>query len=131
MKFLELEIGGINVEAPGRINVDFITRSCEFGDFSPLYEDAIQFAVEHGETIEVGGDNLLVVSPEYLTAMKIGTGEKKDDDDAETLLEDAEIHINTTRSIVSKFLGPGSLSRLEVMLRKIGHPEAKAIYKKS
>ena len=131
LKFLELEIGGINVALSGRINVDFITRSCEFGDFSPLFEDAIQHSVEHGETIEVGGDKLVVVSPEYLTAMKIGTGEKKDEDDAETLLEDAEIHIDTTRSIISKFLGPGSLSRFEVMLRKIGHPEAKPIHKKS
>lgn len=131
IKFIDLEIGGINVDRPGRINVDFITRRCGFGDFSPLYEDAIRYAVAHGETIEVGGDQLVVVSPEHLIAMKIGTGEKKDEDDAETLLEDADICIDTTRNIVSKFLGPGSQSRLEVMLRKIGHPEAKAIYTKS
>lgn len=131
IKFVDLEIGGINVDRHGQINVDFITRRCEFGDFSPLYEDAIQYAVAHGETIEVGGEQLAVVSPEHLIAMKIGAGEKKDEDDAETLLEDADIDIDATRSIVLKFLGPGSLSRLEVMLRKIGHPQARALYTKS
>ena len=131
MKFLELEIGGVNVALPGHINVDFITRDGEFGDFSPLFEAAIENAVELGETIEVGGDKLVVVSPEYLTAMKIGTGEKKDEDDAEILLANTEIDVNHTRSIVSTFLGPGSLSRLEVILRKIGHPKAKPTYTKS
>ncbi len=131
IRYLELEIGGISVDRPGQINVDFITRFCEFGDLSPLYENAIQYAMEHGETIEVGDDGLFVVSPEHLVAMKIGTGEKKDEDDAESLLADAEIHINNTRSIILKFLGPGSLNRFEVMLRKIGHPDAKATYTNS
>ncbi len=119
------------MDRKNQINVDFITRCCELGDFSPLFEDAIQYAIKQGETIEVGDDLLFVVSPEHLVAMKIGTGEKKDEDDAESLLADAEIHINNTRSIILKFLGPGSLNRFEVMLRKIGHPDAKAIYKDS
>ncbi|MDM8548882.1 hypothetical protein QUF72_02340 [Desulfobacterales bacterium HSG2] len=131
IKYLELEIGGINVDRPNQINVDFITRYCAFGDFSPLFEDAINFATEHGETIEVGEDELFVMSPEHLVAMKIGTGEKKDEDDAEALLGDADIHIDNTRSLILKFLGPGSLSRFEVMLRKIGHPSAKSVYKDS
>lgn len=131
IRYLELEIGGINVDRPGQVNVDFITRCCAFGDFSPLFKDAIHYAAEYGETVEVGDDKLSVVSPEHLVAMKIGTGEKKDEDDAEALLGDAEIHIDNTRLIILKFLGPGSLSRFEVMLRKIGHPDAKATYKDS
>ncbi len=105
--------------------------SCEFGDFSPLFENAIYDAIKHGETIEVGDDKLFVVLPEHLVAMKIGSGEKKDEDDAEVLLGNVEMHIDNTRSIISKFLGPGSLSRFEVMLRKIEHPNAKATYKNS
>lgn len=93
IKYLELEIGGINVDRPNPVNVDFITRYCAFGDFSPLFEDAINDATEHGETIEVGEDKLFVVSPERLVAMKIGTGEKKNEDDAEALLGDADIHM--------------------------------------
>lgn len=128
IKYLELQIGGINVDRPNQVNVDFITRCCEMGDFSPLFEDAIHFAIKRGETVEVGGDRLVVVSPEHLVAMKIGTGERKDEEDAEALLKDSGIHIDNTRSIIVKFLGPGSLSRFEVMLRKISHPDAKAAY---
>lgn len=131
IQYLGLEIGGISVDHAGQINVDFITRCCEFGDFSPLFEDAIHHATEHGETIEAGNGRLAVVSPEHLVAMKIGTGEKKDEDDAAALLRDADIHISNTRSIILRFLGPGSLSRFEVMLRNIGHPDARSGYKVS
>lgn len=130
-RYVDLAIGGINVEQPGRVNVDFITRSCDFGDFSPLFEDAVQCAVENGDSIDVGEGRLVVVSPEHLTAMKIGTGEKKDEEDAEALLVDANIRIDATRGLIARYLGPGSLSRFEVMLRKIGHPEAKAVYGRS
>ncbi|MCP4106252.1 MAG: hypothetical protein GY749_12050 [Desulfobacteraceae bacterium] len=61
--------------------------------------------------------------------MKIGSGEKKDEEDAELLLNDVRMNINNIREMVSKFLGPGSLSRFEVMLRKISHPDAKVRYK--
>ncbi len=128
IRYVDLAIGGINVEQAGRVNVDFITRSCDFGDFSPLFEDAVKCAVENGDSIEVGEGRLVVVSPEHLTAMKIGTGEKKDEEDAEALLGDADIRIDDVRSLIVKYLGPGTLSRLEVMLRKIGHPAAKPGY---
>lgn len=131
IRYVDLAIGGINVERPENVNVDFITRSCDFGDFSPLFEDAVKCAAENGDSIEVGEGRLVVVSPEHLTAMKIGTGEKKDEEDAEALLGDADIRIDATRTLISGYLGPGSLSRFEVMLRKIGHPEAKTVYRRS
>jgi hypothetical protein len=128
IQYLDLTIGGINVERSGQINVDFITRSCDFGDFSPLFEDAIESAVETGDRIDVGEGRLAVVSPEHLTAMKIGTGEKKDEEDAEALLLEADIRIDAVRSLIATYLGPGTLSRFEVMLRNVGHPDAKAGY---
>jgi len=131
IRYLDLAIGGINVEQSGQVNVDFITRACDFGDFSPLFEDAIHDAVKNGDSIEVGEGRLAVVSPEHLTVMKIGTGEKKDEEDAEALLGDADIRIDAVRSLIAKHLGPGTLSRFEVMLRKVGHPDAKAGYRLS
>jgi hypothetical protein len=131
IRYLDSAIGGLNVERPGQISVDFITRSCDFGDFSPLFEDATQDAVENGVRIEVGKGRLTVVSPEHLSAMKIGTGEKKDEEDAEALLVDADIRVEVVRSLIATHLGPGTLSRFEVMLRKMGHPDAKAAYRLS
>ncbi|MCP4106251.1 MAG: hypothetical protein GY749_12045 [Desulfobacteraceae bacterium] len=60
IKYFELEIGGINVDQAEGINVDFITRCCDFGDFSLLFDDAIQYAVECGEKILVGMTNCML-----------------------------------------------------------------------
>jgi hypothetical protein len=122
----ELPIGGVNVAAEnGAINVDFIDRAGELGDLAPLFEDAIRAAQESGRTVEIGGEILPVVTAEHLVAMKIATFERKDEEDAERLLENAPVDVDKLRNLVSKFLGPIGPARLENVLRTVGHPAAR------
>ncbi len=129
-----LPIGGVNVvdEEEG-VSIDFIHRSSEeWGDLSPLYEAAIEKALESNRYVDIGGAKLCVAPVEFLIAMKIATMERKDEDDAKRLLENIDgIDIDELRSMVRRFLGPLIHAKLENMLREIGHPKAKRKYKLS
>lgn len=121
----ELSIGGVAVrEEPVRL--DFIDRSNrEWGNLSPLYVEALEEALESKRTARVGGVILPLVSCEHLIAMKIATGERKDERDVERLLRAAPFDVERARRIVSTHLGPAVASRLEVLLREAGHPAAR------
>ena len=133
-KTRQLPIGGVNVadEEEG-ISIDFIHRgSEEWGDLSPLFEAAIEKALEAKDTVDIGGVRFLVVPVEFLVVMKIATMERKDEDDAKRLLENIDrIDIDELRSMVRFFLGPLINAKLENMLREIGHPRAKRKYRLS
>lgn len=118
----ELMIGGINIYSEtDNINVDFIDRySAEEGDLSKLFEEAIDSATER---IRIGETELYVISPEHLTAMKISTFERKDEDDAKNLLEYDFVDIEKLRGIVDRNIAPIRV-RLEQLLREVGHPMA-------
>jgi hypothetical protein len=120
-----LPIGGVNAVAAGGVNVDFITRTGELGDLGPLFEDAVHVAGQNGKCVTVGGKDLLLVPLEHLVAMKIATMERKDEEDAQRLLNAANVNVDKLRILVTKFLGPLGPSRLEVVLREIGHPAAR------
>lgn len=123
----ELSIGGINVRDDKDINVDFIDRSSqEWADYSPMFEEAIDEAIRSDRKVAVGGKELSLVSIEYLVAMKLATGERKDEDDAKTLLtESDEINIRELRTVLSKYLGPVGRTRFEIILRDIGHKDSR------
>ncbi|MCP4344354.1 MAG: hypothetical protein GY795_02375 [Desulfobacterales bacterium] len=118
----ELMIGGINVHSEtDNINVDFIDRySVDEGDLSKLFEEAIDSATEK---INIGRTELYVISPEHLTAMKISTFERKDEDDVKNLLEYDFIDIKKLRGIFDRNIAPTRV-KLEQILREVGHPMA-------
>ncbi|MCP4113129.1 MAG: hypothetical protein GY749_47635 [Desulfobacteraceae bacterium] len=118
----ELMIGGINVHSEtDNINVDFIDRySVDEGDLSKLFEEAIDSATER---INIGETELYVISPEHLTAMKISTFERKDEDDVKNLLEYDFVDIKKLRGIVDRNIAPTRV-KLEQILREVGHPMA-------
>jgi len=125
----ELLIGGINIKDDKDINVDFIDRSSiEWADYSPLFEDAINEAADSDRKITVGDKDIYLVSVEYLIAMKLATGERKDEDDATTLLKDIDdIDIKELRPVISKYLGSAGRTRFEIILRDIGHKDSRLL----
>ena len=124
-----LSIGGVNIKDNQDINVDFIDRSAiEWADYSPLFEVAIKEAIKSDRKIEVGSEELYLVSIEYLIAMKLATGERKDEDDATTLLTDIDdCNIKELRGVLSKYLGSAGRNRFEIILRDIGHKDSRLL----
>lgn len=126
LQLRELSIGGFNAYDPkASINIDFIDRFGEWGDLSALFQEAIEAASNAEEKVEVGEGSLLLTPTRYLIAMKLGTGERKDEEDARRLLSEAFFEVEALRQIVSKHLGAAGIGRLEAILREIGHPEAR------
>ena len=72
----------------------------------------------------------VLVPPEHLVAMKLGTGRpEKDDRDAKRLLRGVpDLDVTALRSLVARFLGPLGTNRLEEVLSEIGHPAARRRY---
>jgi hypothetical protein len=70
--------------------------------------------------VNVGENSIPVVSLEHLIAMKIVSGEPKDDKDLKTLLSLDKADYKKTRRIVEKYLGPITAERLDVFAREAG-----------
>jgi hypothetical protein len=83
--------------------VDLIVRSDEYRG---LYEEAL----ERAEGIE--GVPYLVVSPEYLVAMKMVSQRKKDEEHLSFLFTDVELDWALTEDVVRRHLGPHSVKML-------------------
>jgi hypothetical protein len=64
-----------------------------------------------------------LVSLEFLLAMKLVSGEPKDEIDARRLLEREELRYEDARTIVDRHLGAASANRLDVLAREAGRPE--------
>ena len=128
-KVKELLIGGLNVKDDKDINVDFIDRSSiEWADYSTLFKEAIDEAVNSKRKITVGEKDLYLVSSGYLIAMKLATCEMKDENDAKLLLKEVDdIDIRGLRDILSKYLGSAGRTRFEIILRDIGHKESRLL----
>ncbi|MCP4347710.1 MAG: hypothetical protein GY795_19580 [Desulfobacterales bacterium] len=133
VRITDLSIGGVNVYSREKdINVDFIDRSSDdFGDFSALFEDAIDEAAEAERTVAVGNEYLPLVSAEHLIAMKMVAHGSKDEEDIRNILRSVSVDIAKLRYLTGKYLGPLGKSYLEVLLSSVGHEEARSIkYKK-
>jgi predicted nucleotidyltransferase len=114
LNYEQLHIGGIGIREKG-LNIDFIDWRLHGVD--QLFTEAIENA--SGE-VYVDGDPIPVVSLEHLIAMKIVSGEPKDDKDLKTLLALKEVNYEKARSIVEKYLGSIIAERLDVFAREVG-----------
>lgn len=124
-----LSIGGLGVRV-GEIRVDFIDRT--EGGLAPLFEEAIADAARHGPAVAVGGGTVPVVRPHYLVALKVATGEDKDEADAVSLLRHMpDIDLPGTRDIVLRHGGSHAASRLDALARRAGRPDARPEYRNS
>jgi len=123
--FQILLIGGIAIRDQG-INIDFIDRRLH--GVQSLFSEAIS-----NSSFEVAVDQykIPVVSLEYLIAMKIVSGEPKDDSDLKLLLSLQNFNYKKSREIVEKFLGPITAERLDVFARDAGLLPKKRSYKLS
>ena len=114
LNYKQLHIGGIGIREKG-LNIDFIDRRLHGVD--QLFVEAIENA--SGE-VHVDENPIPVVTVEHLIAMKIVSGEPKDDKDIITLLAVKEVNYEKARNIVEKYLGSITAERLDVFAREVG-----------
>jgi len=114
LNYNHLHIGGIGLREEG-VTIDFIDRRLHGID--RLFRVAIE---EASCEVNVGENSIPVVSLEHLIAMKIVSGEPKDDKDLKKLLSIDKADYKKTRRIVEKYLGPITAERLDVFAREAG-----------
>ena len=95
LKGKALTFGGRRTKATAGVPVDIIVRS---DDAKDLYEAALASAVN------IGGP-CPVVRPEFMAAIKLEAGRKKDEDDLEFLIVARRIDIPKARAIIKQYLG--------------------------
>lgn len=116
-----LRIGGVGLrDAVHGLRIDFIDRRI---DFARLFAEAIDEARTSGRRVQVGTRQVPLVSLEHLLAMKLVSGEPKDDIDARRLLQLERLDYARAREIVARHLGPASANRLDALAREVGRPE--------
>ena len=114
LNYNHLHIGGIGIREKG-INIDCIDRRLHGID--RLFSEAIENA--SGE-VYVDENKIPVVALEHLIAMKMVSGEPKDDNDLKKLLCLENVNYKKARNIVDKYLGPITAERLDVFAREVG-----------
>jgi len=123
----ELSIGGIAVR-DGEVRVDFIDR--REGELSGLFEEAIADAAQRGGILSIGDGSIPVVRVEYLIALKVVTGEDKDETDAVKLLQSvAELDLSSTREVIRRHGGPAGANSLDALARRAGRADARPSYR--
>jgi len=116
-----LRIGGVGLRDSQRgLRIDLVDRRFHFG---PLFHEAIREANTSGRKARVGSREVSLVSLEFLTAMKLVSGDPKDDADVRRILQRQELQYSRARSIVESHLGAASANRLDAMAREAGRPE--------
>lgn len=97
-----LTFGGKRYTLSGNIPVDVIVRS---DGNKALYDEALDFA-------ESTDENFLIVSPEYLVAMKFDAMRAKDEGDLLWLLAQKDlVNITKAEDIIRRFLGGDRATR--------------------
>jgi hypothetical protein len=116
-----LRIGGVGVRDPQRgLRIDLIDRRFHFAG---LFREAIDEARRSGRKARVGGIEVGLVSLEYLLAMKLVSGEPKDEIDVRRILQREDLQYASARMLVERHLGAASANRLEALARETGRPE--------
>ena len=116
-----LSLGGVGLRDSERgLRIDLIDRRFHF---AALFRDAIQEARESGRKARVGGQEASLVSLEFLLAMKLVSGEPKDEIDVRRILQREELRYAAARDIVHRHLGAASANRLDALARETGRPE--------
>lgn len=96
LEIRRLSFGGVATETPSGVPVDLIVRDDDVAD---LYEEALRVA--HLEE-ELG---YRVIVPEYLAAMKLYAGRRRDLDDLAYLVTSESLDFKRARFIIRKHLG--------------------------
>lgn len=124
-----LRIGGVAVrEAARGLRIDLVDRRIHFGR---LFAEAIAEASAADRKARVGGIDVPLVSLEHLLAMKMVSGEPKDDVDARRILQLEALDYPKAREVVEHHLGAASANRLDAFAREAGRPEvARRLYRK-
>src|SRR5262245_55912249 len=116
-----LRIGGVGVRDSQRgLRIDLVDRRFHF---AALFRDAIREARASGRKARVAGCDVSLVSLEFLLAMKLVSGESKDEIDARRILQREELRYRDARTIVEQHLGAASANRLDALAREAGRPE--------
>ncbi|MBI5501890.1 MAG: hypothetical protein HY907_16725 [Deltaproteobacteria bacterium] len=122
-----LSSGGLAVRE-GDIRVGFIDR--REGGPAELFEEAIADAGRRGLLAAAGAGGVPVVAADYLVALKVVTGEDKDETDVVKLLRRLPaIGLSRTRGIILRHGGTGSAKRLDALARRAGRPDARPEYR--
>ena len=106
--------------SPRGLRIDLVDRRFHFAS---LFHDAIQEARRSGRQTRVGVQEVSLVSLEFLLAMKLVSGEPKDENDARSILQRAELRYPDGRHITERHLGTASANRLDALARDAGRPE--------
>ena len=95
-----------------------------------LFAEAIEKA---RSKVIVGVQEVPIVSLEHLIAMKMVTGEPKDDKDVKDLLKAQTINYDRTKAIVEEYLGGYVADRLDIFAGEVGilAPRGPYIYRKT
>lgn len=118
---LPLAIGGFGVRQ-GELRIDFIDRHV---DFEALFCEAVDAAHREGCVAKTADGRAVPVVPvPYLVAMKMATGEPKDEADARRLLGLDALDYGVVRGLVRQHAGPAAANRLDRLAVSIGLTEA-------
>jgi hypothetical protein len=116
-----LRIGGVAVRDDARnLRIDFIDRRVHLAG---LFRKTIEEASAAGRVTRVGELDVPLASLEHLLAMKMVSGEPKDDADVRRILRLEILDYGVARSIVEEHLGFATANRLDTMARDAGRPE--------
>lgn len=118
-ELLPLPIGGVAIRS-GATRVDFIDRRVEFAG---LFTAAVEAAQAGSATTTADGRIFPVVPPEFVIAMKLATGDPRDERDVERLLN-AGTDYDLARATVRTHLGPAVANRLDHIGARVGRAEA-------
>jgi len=114
----ELSFGGVRVEAPNGVPVDFIVRNDAYRD---LYREAARNAVEV--------EGVRVVQPHYLIALKLASAvhrsrQRRDLDDIAFLVKTGQPDLAGAREVIERHLGLYAAQRFDQLVREIQLLEA-------
>ncbi len=116
-----LRIGGVAVRDETRnLRIDFIDRRVHLAG---LFRHAIEEASASGRVTIVRDLEVPLVSLEHLLAMKMASGEPKDDADVRRILRLEILDYGKARALVDEHLGFATANRLDTMARDAGRPE--------
>ncbi len=115
LNYSYLSIGGLGIREQKDIKIDFIDRRLRQTNL--LFAEAIE---EARSKVIVGVQEVPIVSLEHLIAMKMVSGEPKDDKDVKDLLKVNTINYDRTKAIVEEYLGGYVADRLDIFAGEIG-----------
>ncbi len=116
-----LRIGGVAVrDSKKNLRIDLIDRRFHL---AALYREAISEARASNRFTSVGSTQVALVSLEHLLAMKMASGEPKDDADVRRILQLQQLDYRKARGLVDTHMGFATANRLDALAREAGRPE--------